>query len=89
MVRVEGNGPHKVRLHFAEVRYGPGQRKFNVDINGKRVLADFDIAGEAGKNKALVKEFDGITPNANGDIVIQLSRGGADEPKICGIQVLE
>ena len=78
-----------MRLHFAEVKLDPGQRKFNVDINGQRVLTDFDIAGEGGKNKAVVKDFDSITPDADGHIVIALSRGSADEPKICGIQILK
>jgi len=36
-----------VRLHFAEVKAEPGERKFNVEINGRRVLSDYDIAAEA------------------------------------------
>jgi Exo-beta-D-glucosaminidase Ig-fold domain/Malectin domain/Glycosyl hydrolases family 2/Glycosyl hydrolases family 2, sugar binding domain len=80
---------YTVRLHFAETKYDAGQRKFNVDINGRRVLPDFDIAGEGGKNKAVVKDFASINPDADGHIVIALSRGSADEPKICGIQILK
>ncbi len=80
---------YTVRLHFAELQFGPGQRKFNVDINGKRVLTDFDIAAEAGKDKALVKEFDGLEPDGDGNIVIAFSRGSADQPKICGIQIIQ
>ena len=78
-----------MRLHFAETKFDPGQRKFNVDLNGQRVLTDFDIAGEGGKNKAVVKDFASIKPDAEGNIVIALSRGSADEPKICGIQLLK
>ena len=77
-----------VRLHFAEARFGPGERKFNVDINGAHVLKDFDIAAEAGKDKALVEDFPSIKADAKGNIVIKLSRGSADEPKICGIEVI-
>lgn len=77
-----------VRLHFAEVKLEPGQRKFNVDINGNRVLTDFDIAEEAGKNKALVKDFPGISADADGHIVIAFNAGAANQPKICGIQVI-
>jgi hypothetical protein len=83
-------GPsYTVRLHFAETKFDPGQRQFNVAINGRRVLADFDIAGEGGRNKAVVKDFASIPPDADGHIVIALSRGSADEPKICGIQILK
>jgi hypothetical protein len=77
-----------VRLHFAEVKAEPGERKFNLDINGRRVLTDYDIAAEAGKDKAVVKDFEGISPDASGNIVIAFTRGAAGEPKICGIQVV-
>ena len=88
-VPVKKGSRYTVRLHFAETKLDPGQRKFNVDINGQRVLADFDIAGEGGKNKAVVKDFASISPDADGAIVIALSRGSADEPKICGLQILK
>jgi hypothetical protein len=81
-------GVFTVRLHFVETEFGPGGRKFNVDINGQRVLNDFDIAAEAGKDKAVVKDFPSIKADAQGNIVINFIRGSADEPKICAIQVL-
>jgi hypothetical protein len=86
---VKKGSSYTVRLHFAEVKLDPGQRKFNVAINGQRVLTDFDIAGEGGRNKAVVRDFASISPDADGNIVIALSRGSADEPKICGIQLLK
>jgi hypothetical protein len=89
IIPVGEEGTRTVRLHFVEVRFGPGERKFNVDINGQRVLADFDIAAVAGKNRPLIKDFDGINPDPDGNIVITFSRGSANEPKICGIQVLK
>ena len=82
------SGTFTVRLHFAEAKVGPGERKFNVEINGQRVLNDFDIAAEAGKDKALVKDFPSVKADANGNIVIKIVKGAADEPKICGIEVL-
>ena len=88
-IPVERGHAYTVRLHFAELRFEPGQRKFNVDINGRRELTDFDIAAEAGKGKALVTEFDGIEPDADGDILIAFRHGSADQPAICGIQVIQ
>ena len=57
--RLHPGGQYRVRLHFAEVAYtGPGQRVFNVTLNGKPLLTKFDIFAEAGgKNKAIVREF--------------------------------
>ena len=85
---VKKGSTYTVRLHFAETKFDPGQRKFNVDINGQRVLTDFDIAADGGKNKAVVKDFPSISPDVDGQITIALNRGSADEPKICGIQIL-
>jgi hypothetical protein len=87
-IPVKRGRPYTVRLHFAEVRFGPGQRKFNVDINGRRMLNEYDIAAEAGKYKAVVKDFPSVSPDTDGNIVIAFTRGTADEPKICGIQLL-
>jgi hypothetical protein len=82
-------GSYTVRLHFAEVKFdAAGKRVFNVDINGRKALAGFDIFQEAGgRNKAVVREFPGVLPDDGGNITIQFRRGAADEPKICAIEI--
>lgn len=82
---------YTVRLHFAETTYdAAGKRRFNVDINGKRVLTDLDVFAEAGgKDKALVKDFPGTLPDAQGKIIISFTVGSADLPKISGIEVFD
>ena len=55
------DGDYTVHLHFVDWYANtsePGERVFDVDIEGSRVLSDFDIVSEAGKNTALVKSFD-------------------------------
>jgi hypothetical protein len=61
-----------VRLHFVESTWtGPGQRVFNVSINGALALTNFDIFAAAGASfKAVVEEFT-ATPDSNNQIVIQ------------------
>jgi predicted alpha-1,2-mannosidase len=81
-----------VRLHFAEVfDTGEDVRLENIEINGKPVLTDFDITAAAGgKDKAVVKEFSGITPNADGEIRIRISssdRSQDHNAKISGIEI--
>ncbi|MBA4388754.1 MAG: hypothetical protein C0404_12285, partial [Verrucomicrobia bacterium] len=51
--------PYTVKLHFAEMEgKAAGQRKFNVKLQGNRVLSDLDVVVEAGGQKLpLVKEF--------------------------------
>jgi hypothetical protein len=81
---------YTVHLHWAETSFNAaGKRKFNVGINNIKLLTDFDVFQEAGgKDKALVKQFTGIVPDAEGNIVIQFNKGSADQPMISGIEVL-
>jgi hypothetical protein len=82
-------GEYTVRLHFAEIYYtAPGQRRFNVSINGTQVLTQFDVFATAGAaNKAVIQTF---TTNASaaGQIVIQYTAGSVDSPKSSGIEVI-
>ncbi len=55
------DGDYTVHLHFVDWyahTSEAGERVFDVDIEGSRVLTDFDIVAEAGKRTALVKSFD-------------------------------
>jgi predicted GH43/DUF377 family glycosyl hydrolase len=80
---------YTVRLHFAETTYNaPNKRRFNVDINGRRVLAEYDVFAEAGgKDKAVVRDFPSFAPLRDGHLVLTFTRGSVDEPKISGIQI--
>jgi hypothetical protein len=79
---------YTVRLHFAETYYTTsGGREFNVLINGKQVLTNFDIVGAAGAGfKANIQTFTSAASSAGG-IVIEFTQGRADWPKVSGIEV--
>jgi hypothetical protein len=81
---------YTLRLHFAETKFDrPGSRLFNVDINNRRALTNFDTFAAAGaKNKAVVKEFSNIRPQPSGDLVIHLSPGFSDQPAVAGLELL-
>ena len=72
------SGVYGLSLHFAEEYFGPGndggggagRRLFDVFCNGTALLRNFDIFKEAGMNRALVKTFHGLTPNAQGKLVV-------------------
>jgi hypothetical protein len=83
------NATYKVRLHFAELAFSsPGQRVFNVAINGTTVLTNFDIVAAAGGGrKAVIEEF-APTANASGQIVISYQQGSANYPKSSGIEII-
>lgn len=81
-----------VRLHFAEVRDAkPGERVFDVKLQDKVVLEDFDIAAQ-GTSRAVVRQFDGV--EASRALVVELvpkssQRTGAMAPTLCGIEIFE
>ncbi len=53
---------YRVRLAFADPdNSAPGQRVFDVKLQGQVVLKDFDVVKEAGgRNRAALKQFSGI-----------------------------
>lgn len=81
--------PYLVRLHFAEIYYmEPGKRIFNVAINGTYVLKNFDIVATAGAPyKVVIEEFT-VPADQNGQIVVVLSTGQADLPKISALEII-
>jgi uncharacterized protein YjdB/beta-glucanase (GH16 family) len=79
---------YTTHLHFAEnSKSNAGARLFNVKINGKQVLTDFDIFVAAGNaaNKAVVKNFN-ATADSSGKIAIQFI-SVTDKAQINGIGI--
>jgi len=80
--------PHTVRLVFSEpdqtVR--PGDRAFDVSLQGQPVMEGFDIVKAArGCRSAVVKEFQGISVATN--LTISLGAKSGD-PVLCGVEVV-
>lgn len=67
-------GSYLVRLHFADIfSASPGDRIFNVTINGTAVLTNFDVIETTGAPAiAVVREFT-VAANAVGKIDVQFS----------------
>ncbi len=73
------NGNYTVKLYFAETYFGAdnaggggdGSRLFDVYCNGIALLRKFDVFKEAGgADRAVVKTFHGLEPNAQGKLLI-------------------
>jgi hypothetical protein len=82
---------YTVRLHFAEADHvRPGERVFDVRVQDKKVLADFDIVKEAGgPMEAIVKEVPGV--EAKDTLKIELTPAGTDqthEPLLSGVEIV-
>jgi len=78
---------YRVRLHVADyLKTGPGQRLFNVAINGTPVLTTFDIVAAGAPKRAIVEE---VTVNADGSGRIGLQFNGVlDNAQVSGIEAI-
>jgi hypothetical protein len=88
-------GVYELRLHFAETRFGQNPadgaetvRKFDVALNGRPLLSDFDIARDAaGPNTATVKVWKDVAPAEDGYLHFSFT-GRAGQPLLNGIELL-
>jgi hypothetical protein len=83
------NGNYSVKLKFAEPSMsGPGQRLFNVALNGATVLSNFDIFAAAG---GAMIAMDRVFPVSvtGGQITVQFSSGNANYPMINAIEIVQ
>ncbi|MBN1458519.1 MAG: PQQ-binding-like beta-propeller repeat protein [Armatimonadetes bacterium] len=89
--RYEIPRPYTVRLYFAEPEdFSPGERVFDVFIQGQEVLSGLDVARSAGgPRRAIIREFHGI--EIEDDLRIALKPSvppSSHRPILCGIELL-
>jgi hypothetical protein len=60
---------------------------FNVLINGKQVLTNYDIFASAGGEFIATVESFAVTADSTGTITLQFVRGTADNPQANGIEI--
>jgi hypothetical protein len=88
-------GVYEMRLHFAETAYSPtstlgggeNSRVFDVQLNGRPLLRQFDIVSDAGANTADVRVFRDVTPNKDGYIRLDFS-GSLGLPLVNAIEIV-
>jgi hypothetical protein len=82
------DGKYTVILKFAEIVHAaPDRRKFNVAINGDRVLSDFDVFAAAGGALVTIDRSFPVTVT-NGSIDLDFSAGPIDLPLLNGIEII-
>ncbi len=81
-------GKYLIRLRFAETYVKKqGERVFDVLINGKKALGDFDILKEAhGFDRGVEKSFEGYRPDSEGNIRIRFV-AKVQNAKVCAIEI--
>ncbi len=82
---------YTVRLHLAEISpsvNNPGDRQFNVSLNGIQVLFDLDVLASAGgKFRAMFRDIK-KQADATGTLQVQFTHGSAGEPACNGLQAV-
>ena len=87
-------GVYELRLHFAETLYGENNlagggeasRVFNVLINGKEALHEFDVINEAGASTADVRAFKDVSPGPDGRLHLKFEPF-TNPPILCAIEI--
>ncbi|KAA6438570.1 DNRLRE domain-containing protein [Dyadobacter flavalbus] len=89
------NGDYVVVLHFAEIwfgvpdgyNYGPGSRRFHVDVEGERKLADYDIYAKGNGPLTAIEETFPVSVT-DGTINIDFISGAANLPSVSAIEIV-
>jgi len=88
-------GIYELRLHFAELTYGPestgtggeGNRLMTVRANGQVLLSQFDVAADAGA-AADVKVFPDISPAPDGSLHLEFASDRSTPAMVSAIEIL-
>ncbi len=85
----DGERAYTVTLYFCEPRdLAPGERVFDVALQGETVLADFDIAREAGAaNRVIARTVEGVTVGSDLTVTLVVTHG-SEPPVLCGIEAV-
>jgi Malectin domain len=89
-------GEYELHLYWAEPIFrlanesnggGENERRFNVSINGKRVLSAFDVVCDSGTSPVDIRSFRGITPDRDGKVHVQFS-AAYGTPFVNGVELI-
>jgi len=90
-------GVYELRLHFAETEYGPestgtgaeGNRIMSVRVNGRTILAGFDVAADAGASRtADVKVLPDVGPAADGKLHLEFAGEQGKQATLSAIEIV-
>ncbi len=92
------DGNYRVRLHFAEIYQGAqgggaggvGSRIFDVTLEDRLVLDNFDIFAEVGAETVTVREYTVSVTDGQVNLFFDSSPevGGSDQPKLSALEII-
>ncbi|NLW49308.1 MAG: PQQ-binding-like beta-propeller repeat protein [Candidatus Brocadiaceae bacterium] len=86
-----GGGLYTVTLHFAEPDdLRPGQRVFDIRLQGKVVAEEFDVVREAGgPDRAVTRTFTNVPIAESLLLELQQAPGSPHPPLLCGVELVQ
>ena len=91
-LRPDNTGPGRdfsVLLYFSEPdSLNPGERVFDVSLQGRTVVRELDLAKSTGTNRGIVKRFAGIRIADALDIVLKKSPSSTHQPILSGVELI-
>jgi hypothetical protein len=87
-------GTYELRLHFAETLFGENNvagggdssRVFNIFLNDREILHEFDIVSEAGPSTADIRAFKDVAPAPDGKLHLRFEPFSGP-PLLCAIEI--
>ncbi|MFD1568729.1 malectin domain-containing carbohydrate-binding protein [Halolamina litorea] len=81
----------EVRLYMANSFTGtsePGDRQFNVSIEGQQVLSQYDPVADAGHATGVMKAVT-VTDDGDGTVTVVFETGAVENPEVRAIEIVE
>ncbi|HCD01368.1 MAG TPA: hypothetical protein DER64_12650, partial [Planctomycetaceae bacterium] len=86
-IGLPGKSTYRVRLHFTEPdRIKPGARRFSINVGGKLIRRDLDLAATVGVGKTLVVDVDSVNVDGKLDVVLTPAAGSLP-PVLSGVEI--
>jgi hypothetical protein len=88
---VDSNQEVEVRLYLGNQFSGtsePGQRDYNVSIEGTQVLSNYDPVADVGHQTGTMKSFT-VTDDGDGNVTVTFDQGTVENPQVNAIEIVE
>jgi|GEM_PF-1553646 len=88
---VDSSEEIEVRLYLGNSFDGasePGDRQFNVSVEGQQVLTQYDPVADVGHQTGTMKNFT-VTEDGDGTVTVAFEQGAAENPEVRAIEIVE
>ncbi|MGM0592048.1 MAG: malectin domain-containing carbohydrate-binding protein [Halobacteriota archaeon] len=88
---VDADQTVEVRLYLGNSFTGasdPGDREFNVSVEGQQVLTQYDPVADVGHATGTMKSFP-VTDDGDGSVTVSFEQGDVENPEVRALEIVE